>query len=234
MLLDLLALLVLALCVLASYYRGAVYALFSFGAMLLSLLLAFTLVIPVGRAFRNSEKLYSSLLYYFEGNEYIYKTSVEMAHQRAEITSAEELDAIIFNGQVPLPIDSAVKHNVTHLVYAGDGIVLLGDYFNHSVVNSVLYVLSFIMLFIVFRVILGFLLKLRDYARGGLPLLKRFNAPFSCGFGFLEGVLLLFVVFMIAPVALVVLPKLSDFLSKSLLGNFFYRANLLLRLLPKT
>jgi hypothetical protein len=234
MLIDLLALLILALFILASYYRGSVFALFSLGVTVISLILAFILVIPMGRSFRKNEKIYSSLLYYFEGNEYINKTSVEMVRQRAENTSAEELDTLISNGQVPMPIGTAIKSNVLKQAYAKENVVLLGEYFNRSVVNSVLYILSFLVLFVVLRILLGFLLKLRDFAQGGFPLLKRFNAPISYGIGFLEGILFLFVLFMLVPVVLVVLPKLSAFINKSLLGNFFYKANLLLRMLPKT
>lgn len=234
MLIDLLVLLVIAVCVLAAFYRGAVFSLLSLGATLLALLMALLLVVPVGRTFRKSENLYSSLLYYFEGNEYINQTSVEMVRQRAENTTEEELDLLIYNGQVPMPIGNAIKRNVLRQAYASEDIVLLGDYFNRSVVNSVIYILSYLLLFLVFRLIFGFWLRLRDFARGGFPLLKRFNTPFCCGLGFLEGVLILFVVFMIVPVALVVLPRLSETLDASLLGSFFYKANLLLRLLPKT
>ncbi|MCL2671819.1 MAG: CvpA family protein [Clostridiales bacterium] len=230
---DILALLIIAICVLAAFYRGAVFSLLSLGATLLSIVLALLLVVPVGRAFRKSEELYSSLLYYFEGNEYINRTSVEMVRQRAENTTAEELDRLIFNGEVPMPIDKAIKHNVLRQSYASEDVVLLGDYFNRSVVNSVIYILTYLFLFVVFRIIFGFILRLRDFARGGFPLLKRFNAPFCCGLGFLEGVFFLFAAFMLAPVILVVLPRISEVLDKSLLGRFFYQANLLLRILPK-
>jgi len=46
--------------------------------------------------------------------------------------------------------------------------------------------------------------------------------------------LMLFVIFLLAPVMLTVLPKLYEFLSESFFGEFFYKANFLLSIIPST
>ena len=45
---------------------------------------------------------------------------------------------------------------------------------------------------------------------------------------------MLFVIFMIVPVLLTVLPRLYEFLSESFFGEFFYKANFLLSIIPST
>ena len=56
--------------------------------------------------------------------------------------------------------------------------------------------------------------------------------PLSCGIGLLHGIFLVFILFMLVPLMLVVVPRLSTFIDDSLLGGFFYRGNLLLRMVP--
>ena len=52
--------------------------------------------------------------------------------------------------------------------------------------------------------------------------------------GLIHGVLLLFLLFLLAPIALTVLPKLYEFIEESFFGEFFYRANFFLMLIPGT
>ena len=83
-----------------------------------------------------------------------------------------------------------------------------------------------------FRLLLGFFLNLIDFGAAGLPRLRHFDVPLACGIGLLHGIFLVFVLFMLAPLMLVVVPRLSKFIDDSLLGGFAYRANLLLRMVP--
>ena len=89
-----------------------------------------------------------------------------------------------------------------------------------------------LVLFLLFRLILGFVLRLIDFGAAGLPRLRRFDALLSCGIGLLHGILLVFIVFMLVPLMLVVVPKLVKYIDDSVLGGFFYKANLLLKLVP--
>ena len=73
---------------------------------------------------------------------------------------------------------------------------------------------------------------LRTFGAAGLPRLRRLDAPLSCGIGLLHGILLVFIVFMLVPLMLVVVPKLVKYIDDSVLGGFFYKANLLLKLVP--
>ena len=100
--------------------------------------------------------------------------------------------------------------------------------------DVVLNILSLLFLFVIIRVLLGFILHMIDYGRRGLPALKRFDALFSGGIGFLHGVVLLYVFFLIAPVILTIVPKLGRMLVDPPLSGFFYRMNPFLWMIPTT
>ena len=229
---DLVILLILSIALLAGYYRGVVYSAINLGLSLVSFVLALLLCVSLSGMVQKRQSLYEMMLYYFEGYEYINETSVELVHVSASQLDDKELAVVVKNANMPSPFDKAVTNNVKKQVYESRGIYSLGDYFNQTMVDTVLNILSLLLLFLVFRLLLGFVLNLIDFGASGLPRLRRYDIPLSCGIGLLHGIFLVFVLFMLAPLALVVVPRLSKFLEDSLMGEFFYKGNLLLRMVP--
>ena len=229
---DLIILLILAIALLAGYYRGLVYSAISLGLSLVSFALALLLCTSLSGAVQKRQNLYEMMLYYFEGYEYINETSVELVHVSVSQIGDRELSVVVKNANMPSPFDEAVTKNVKKQVYQRRNIYSLGDYFNQTIVDTVLNILSLLVLFLLFRLVLGFVLRLIDFGAAGLPRLRRLDAPLSCGIGLLHGILLVFIVFMLVPLMLVVVPKLVKYIDDSVLGGFFYKANLLLKLVP--
>ena len=89
-------------------------------------------------------------------------------------------------------------------------------------------------LFILLRVAFGFVIRGIEYGRGGYPVLSHGDGVIGAGLGLIHGVLMLFVIFLIVPVLLTVLPRLYEFLSESFFGEFFYQANFLFAIIPST
>ena len=231
---DLFIFILLGLCVLAGYYRGTIYAAINFGLTILSFFLALIMIPMIAGVIKNSESLYKSMLYYFEGYEYVSTTSVERVHDLAADLKEEELQYLIDNANMPIPMGDAVRKNIRHAAYARKGIVTIGDYFNQTIVDVVINILSLLALFVVIRVLLGWILKAVDFSVDGLPVMSQYDAVFACGIGFLHGVLILYIVFFLVPVALTVIPALEKYLNQSIFGGFFYRINPLLWLIPTT
>ncbi len=231
---TILILIILGVCILAGYYRGVIYSAVSIGLTLLSFFLALLLIPVVARPVRQSKTLYGSLLYYFEGYEFVSKTSVELIHDPISTLDRQELSDVVDNAGLPLPLGSAVEKNIWRESYAKKGITTIGDYFNQTIVNVVLNILSLLFLFVILRVLFGFILRMIDYGRHGLPTLKRFDPLFSCGIGFLHGVVLLYIFFLIAPVILTIVPKLGREMINTPLSGFFYRMNPFMWLIPTT
>lgn len=229
-----LILVILGLCILAGYYRGVIYSAVSIGLTILSFFLALLMIPVVAGPVRGSKSLYNQLLYYFEGYESISKTSVELIHEPAASIDDDALEEIVENANLPLPLGSAITKNVRREAYASSDNTTIGDYFNQTIVDVVLNILSLLFLFICIRVLLGFILRLIDYGRHGLPALKRFDPLFSCGIGFLHGVLLIYIFFLITPILLTVVPRLGRILIGTPLSGFFYRMNPFMWLIPTT
>ena len=76
---DLVILLILAIALLAGYYRGLIYSAISLGLSILSFSLALLLCTTLSGAVQKRQSIYEMMLYYFEGYEYINETSVELA-----------------------------------------------------------------------------------------------------------------------------------------------------------
>ena len=227
-------LIVIGICILAGYYRGVIYSALSIGLTILSFFLALLLIPAVAKPVRDSKSLYSSLLYYFEGYEYVSETSVEMVHRPASQLSDELLDEIVEKAGMPIPFDRAVKKNIQQEAYADKNITTVGDYFNQTIVDMVLNMLSLLFLFVCIRILFGFILRMIDYGRHGLPALKRLDPLYSCGIGFLHGVTLLYILFILVPIVLVIVPKLGLMVTETPLGGFFYRMNPFVFLIPTT
>ncbi|HPF53705.1 MAG TPA: hypothetical protein PLM48_03550 [Clostridia bacterium] len=218
-------LLIICLALLAGYYRGVIYSLVSLGITILSLALALICIPLVSNTVKGNEELYDMMLYYFEGYEYINNTAVELVHANVTEINEEELDEVITNADMPLPFGRAIKKNISNKAYAADGIETLGDYFNQTIVDVVINILSLLLLFVIFRISFGLILHIADYGVGGLPVLAKLDVPISLGIGFLHGIMLTFIVFMLVPIALTVLPALGRFIEGSAIGEFFYRLN---------
>ena len=231
---DLAILVIISICVLAGYYRGTIYAAINFGVTVLSLLLAILMIPAASGVIKGSDQLYKSMLYYFEGYEYVSSTSVEQVHAVAANVPEATLNELIANADMPIPMDSAVQKNIRRLAYANKGISTLGDYFNQTIVDVVINILSMLALFVVMRLLLGWILRAFDVSLEGFPVMNRYDGAFSCGIGFLHGVLLVYTLFLLVPVALTVVPRLESFLDDSVLGGFFYHVNPLLYLVPTT
>lgn len=231
---TILILIILGVCILAGYYRGVIYSAVSIGLTLLSFFLALLLIPVVAKPVRQSKTLYGSLLYYFEGYEFVSKTSVELIHDPISTLDREALSDVVDNAALPLPLGGAVEKNIRREAYAKDGITTIGDYFNQTIVDVVLNILSLLLLFVVLRILFGFILRMIDYGSYGLPTLKQFDPLFSCGIGFLHGVVLLYIFFLLAPVILTIVPKLGRELVNTPLSGFFYRMNPFMWLVPTT
>lgn len=231
---DIAILLVLAITILGGYYRGFVSTALSMGATLVSWIMARICIPLVSSGIRAHEKLFNMMLYYTEGSEYVAITNVELTRAPISSISAEQLHTVIQNADLPNPMGACITRNIATEAFSANGITTLGDYFNQTIVCVVMNILSFLLIFLILRVLLGVAIRGIEYGRNGYPVLQRFDRPIGAGLGLISGVLLIFVLFMVVPVMLTVLPRLYEFLSDSFFGEFFYKANPFIPLIPGT
>ena len=228
---DIFILLVLAVCVLGGYYKGFLSTLVRIGMTLLSFFLALSLSPLLSGAVRGQQDLYDMLLYYTEGSEYVAATDVELTRVGISQVTSEKLREVLRNANMPIPMDTAVQRNIAVEAFRAEGIGTLGDYFNRTIVAVTLNIFCVVLLFALIRALTGVILGGIEYARG-FPMLRQGDSLLGAALGVLHGALFLFVIFMLLPVVLVVLPRVYTFISESYFGAFFYRANPFLRLVP--
>ncbi len=124
---DLVILLILAIALLAGFYRGVIYSALNLGASILSFVLALMLCTTLSGAVQKRQSLYEMMLYYFEGYEYINETSVELVHVSASQIGDKELAVVVRNANIPSPFDRAITNSVKKQVYESWGIYSLCD-----------------------------------------------------------------------------------------------------------
>ncbi|MEG1524938.1 MAG: CvpA family protein [Clostridia bacterium] len=231
---DIGILLILAITILGGYYRGFISTALNIGATLVSFLIARLSIPLLANAIQGRDKLFNMMLYYTEGSEYVAITDVELTRTPISSLSYDTLRTVIQNAGMPRPMDSAITRNIATEAFSADGITTLGDYFNQTIVCVVINIISLLLVFLVLRIVCGFLIRGADFGCGGFPVLQRADGPIGAGLGLINGVLLLFIVFLVMPILLTVLPKFYDFLGESFFGEFFYKANPFLLLIPAT
>ena len=227
---DLFVLLVMALFVLSGYYRGFLWSIFSIASYILCALLALGLMFPVSGIIKNDEEIYNTMLFYTEGAEFI--NDPELARTEISQVSGESLQSIIASSDLPMPLGSVISKNVAKEVYDEDGVTLLGDYFNLTIVNFILKVIVFLVLFVILRIIASLALGSYDSA-SRLPSLIKGDRLIGMGVGFIRGLLALFMIYMLIPIVLTIfnLTFVHNLFDGSFFSSIFYKGNFLLKLL---
>lgn len=229
---DTVVIFVLAIAVLGGWYRGFVETLLGLCATLLSCVLGFLGIPLIANAVRGNASLYQMLLYYTEGAEYVAVTDVELTRASINSVSVEQLNTIVKNAEMPLPMGTRVMKNIAVEAFSSEGVTTLGDYFNLTIVSVVINIAAFLLVFMLCRVLFAVVIRGIGYGREGYPVLIQADGPIGAGVGLIHGILLLFVLFLLLPIGLTVLPKLYEFVQESFFGEFFYRANLLIQMMP--
>ena len=224
---------VFVIFVLAGVYKGFIWNLATLGATIVSLLIALIFMRSVSKLIVANQSLYSAMLSYTEGREDIY--DVDLVNRDITTLTNAEIDEIMERSNLPFPFMHRVHDNILSEALKDRGITTLGEYFNESKVIVFINIISFILLYLISRVILTVLISWFDYSvkfpKLRIPLTDQIAGG---AVGFIRGLIDVSVVFMITPAVLTVLPfdQIQDMLTNSTLASFLYNSNLLLRLVP--
>ena len=228
--LDLAILIIFGLFILHSYYKGFLISVFGVASFFISWLMA-TFFSPMAAAkIFSYENLTNMMLYYTEGSEKIQ--NIEFARLNVAGLSADQLDQIIASSDLNPPLDDLIRANISGQAFKSIGLVDVGSYFNQTIVNFTVNVVSFIIVFMIVRLLLALVIGCLDYLRI-IPRLKHFDSLMGMGLGVVNSFFAVFVLFMLVPILLTVLPfpNVSDYINSSFSGTFFYNSNFLLSLI---
>lgn len=228
-LLDFVIIGIIALLALLGYFQGFLVSVLNIASFFVSWLLSVIISPAVAAVVKAQASLASQMLYYTEGAELI--GNVEHARMAVSGLSAQDMDMIVSESSVPSHIDSLVRSNIAGEVFKAQNISTVGDYFNQTIVNFAINVMSFLAVFLVVRAVLSIFIHATDYTVK-LPVLKHFDSLLGGAFGIVRGLFIVFLIFMVVPLLLVVLGGfgIKEYINNSFLGSIFYDANFLLAL----
>ena len=223
---------ILILFLLYGVYKGFLPTVLSIGAYIVAWLLAL-LLMPMGsNMVKGNESLYHMMLYYTEGSEYV--RDIELARADISDIGIDQLNDILQSGDIPYPMGKEIANNVNAETFARQNISTLGEYYNQTFVCVFINILVFLLLFILIRIVIAFILNGIDYA-WKLPKLRSGDPILGGGLGLIHGILTVFLIFMLLPMALTVLGQfefVTNLIDRSLFSPFFYRSNFLLSMIP--
>jgi len=231
-LLDLALIVVIAVSVLLGAYRGFVVSALKTASFFVSWILAY-LLHPLLSWAMSGQGMMQTLINYTEGAAKLpYDTPLAMITTSITQVDAATLNNLVNNSSLVSPFGKLVKSNIASQAFASQGLTTVGDYFNYTVAYATLNIITFLILFLVFRIICGVIINATD-ATHKFPVLRHNDVLAGSLTGLLRGVFVCYIVMTLAPVALSILnvPVVTDYVLSAPLAGFFYKSNFILLLM---
>ena len=222
---------IFVLFVLISYYEGFLMSVAGVASFFFSWLCGIIFSLPMAALIRSNESLFNALGYYAEGSEFIY--DIELAKTNVSALSGTQINELVSASGLPSPLDKLVSVNLFSEAFANKNLTTVGEYFNQTIVNFAVNIMSFLAVFFIVRAILALITHGVDYTVK-LPVLKHFDSGIGAGLGIVRGFFAVFVVFMLVPLVLTMMhtvPQIAQVIKESFFGPFFYDSNFLLSMI---
>lgn len=219
---------------LRGFYDGFLVSLLKNASFFISWLLSILISPILSKFLFNNTSFSNQLLYYTEGAELI--NNVESSKLLVSNISSNQINEIMLNATVPAPIDNLIQKNIASEAFS-PSFSTVGEYFNKTIVNFSINLISFLLIIALMYIVLNILIKMVD-TTSPLPVASKFDKSLGSVFGMLLGVFFIYFIFTLLPLVNVVfsnitLPISSDFESSKLV-QFFSSSNFLLAMIKGT
>ena len=227
---DLCIIAVLGIGFLLGWYKGFLVTALNFASHVLSWVIAVFTYPALAELISQKTNFNNTLLYFTAGAEKLSDMSV--ANVDINVLGAERIHEIISTSNLPAPIENMMLNNILNNAFASQGISTLSDYFNQTIINISISLISFLIIFFAVKLICTFAIGLVDYIVK-LPVLKQFDKVIGGGVGVLQAAVFVWVVFAIIPIVMSVRPMddLNTLIQGSLLGRMFFNGNVIFSVL---
>ncbi|MGI5898511.1 MAG: CvpA family protein [Christensenellales bacterium] len=226
-LIDIAIIAVIGLSVAYGIYSGLLSSVMNIAGLLVAWVCAFLMYSSLSQWIIENTQLLQQIVHYTEGASNI--TSLETARTLVSSVSESFVAQAVRDANFPWPFNNMLYENIVGQVYISQGLLTFEDYFNYTLAYAALNIISFLLilftvylLFSMLSVLVGYVMK--------LPVLRQFDSLLGGGFGLIRGVFIVFVVFMLVPVVLAVVPVdiVQEMIDESRLASFFYEGNFIL------
>lgn len=227
---DLCIILVLGLGFMLGWYKGFLVSVLNVCSYVVSWIIAVASYSSLASFILEKTNFDNTLLYFTAGAEKLSDMSV--ANVSVADLGFERVQEIISTSQLPKPIENMMLDNILNNTFASQGITTLSDYFNQTLINLSLSLISFLIIFFAVKLICMFAIGLVDHIVQ-LPVLKQFDKLLGGGVGVLQAAVLVWIVFSIVPILMSVLPleSFNELIQGSLLGRLFFNGNVIFNVL---
>lgn len=231
---DVIALVILAICVIFGLYRGFIQSVLNLGGGILALLGSF-LLYPHAADLISKNVDVTRLISSFTDSQSLLG-DLDLSSQAVSGIGPEAVTQIVEKANVPTPIDTILTHNLQNQVFKplGGLVTNVGDYVNQTIISVSINVLCFLLCFVLCFIAVTILINLvKTVFR--FPVLKHLDALAGGVFGFLTGVLLCYVAFTVLPLLESVLPieGFREAVDASILAKTFAHGNLILSIMNR-
>jgi|GEM_PF-2197531 len=226
---DLAAILLLALFVVIGVYRGFLRSMATVCIFVVAFVFAAIFTGPMVRQAYRKTELYEAINYYTEGDQLLASAGTGIAQSPVDSFRRDELVRILAATTLPVPVQQAVVRNAVDQRKSGLGITSLAEYVDATLTENVLGVGSFIILFVSCVVVLQVGLAMYNALRP-LPVLKKHDSLLGGLCGVLFGLMTVMAVFCVLPVVQSVLPvqEFGVMMNKSRVGMIIQEVNFML------
>lgn len=214
----------IAIYVLQGFYRGFLISVANTVGMAISWAIGFLFSPLMSRAIAEGS-FYQSLSSLTNG--------VDMLKANGNLVvsslTPDQIGSIVTESNMPFPFDKLITENMTNHVFESQGFHKVSEYFGFTTTNVVVNIFSFLMIYLIARIVISLLINAVNYA-SPLPMLRRFDSCAGGAVGLLRGFLGMFAIFMIVPVIMISLPEdlITPIINSSPMTSFFYQSNFLL------
>jgi uncharacterized membrane protein required for colicin V production len=226
-LIDLAIFALFVLFAVVGYHKGFFKAVLNVATYFVSLLGALWLHPQLAQTVKASGKVIPIIINYSESADML--GTVESFRAVATELSPEAMNGILAEANLPHPLSGLLLTNVQNAAFSSDGLITLGDYLSMTIANMAINIVSFLIIFLCFYIVFNLIVSLVDYVFK-LPVLKLFNSASGALLGFIQGFLVMFIVFSLVPVVLAFLPfpEISGIIEQSQMGKFYYHSNFII------
>ena len=188
--LDMAILAILIINLVIGIYNGFLVTILNIIAYFASWILGFLLYPTVSKSIIANTQILDSIIYYTNFSSRL--ASFEEKSLSVMNLNAEQMAGIVENAQIPHPFNKVILSNLAN--NSLKGLSTLGEYFDYSVANIIINILSFLIIFFIVRLIFAIIIGIAKVIKG-VPVLKQLDSLMGAGLGFVRGILILYVIF---------------------------------------
>jgi uncharacterized membrane protein required for colicin V production len=220
---DIVIFLIMSVSIIFGMYNGlvlsALHTVSFFLSWLLSLILYPALTNTLMERF---PKLLNAVTLYTEGSAQI--PTVEERMTEISSVTLEKLTIILEKIQLPNPFTRILLNDFS---LNTEGVRTLGEYFDSTMAITVINIFSFLILFMLIKIIFVVIISIGKTVVD-LPVLKKYDSLAGGGLSIIRGVFMVYLVFALIPIVIVLAPVdlIKEFLDGSKFADFFLNSNI--------